>query len=98
MYVKYIQPIQEIAAEKGFALGRADRTIGRRNHTYVDRDLARPSDAPQRGLLQHAQQSCLHILRHLTDFIQQKSPSMGLLETPYVPGHRAGEGPFFVSE
>ena len=54
--------------------------------------------AVKTAVAQHAQQACLQLKRHVTNFIEEQSAAIGLLKTPAALALRAGESTALVAE
>ena len=63
-----------------------------------NRQFAGAAQAPDRAVLQNAEQFGLRADRHLADFVQQYGAVLGQLETARVSLHGAGEGALFMTE
>jgi hypothetical protein len=75
-----------------------NRAVGGRQHPDIDSCFRRPAQPAEFGFLQHAQEPGLHGQRHLSNLIEQKSPSASLLETSGPPANGARKGALLVAE
>ena len=64
----------------------------------IDRDRLRPSNPVNFPLLDRPQKLCLQMGMHFADFIQKKSPPVGLFKFTNTPSHRTGKGAFFMAK
>ena len=73
-------------------------SVGGGDHPHIHADGFRTAQPLELALLEHAQQLGLQTERHVSDFIQENSPAMGLFEAPHAVVDRAREGALDVSE
>src|SRR5688572_28577038 len=84
-----VEPVVEVLPEvPGVDLTRKV-LIGRGDDSGIDFDAARPADALELPLLEHAQELFLRRERHLADFVQKDRPLIGELEAAFALSDRA---------
>ena len=62
----------------------------------VHRLFARATHRANGALLKHSQQTGLHLLRHLTDLVEQHRAARRVAQQPFAIAIRAGESPAHV--
>jgi len=72
--------------------------VGRGDDSDIDLDGFGSAETDERFFLNHPEQFHLHVERHLADFVQEQSSSVGGLEDAYFGAVGAGEGAFFMAE
>src|SRR5688572_20348511 len=93
-----VQPVEQILAQLP-ALDRLDRhDVGGGDDPHVDRLLGAPAEAPERPLLEYAQQLHLGRRRHLGDLVEEQRAVIRQLEAPFAAVGRAGERALLVPE
>ena len=93
------QPVEEVEPE---GTGR-DRLLQIAmtggDHAGVERDVPRAAQPLHHPFLEHAEEPCLHLHRHVADLVEEQCPAPGDLELSCVPAApRAGEGASLVPE
>jgi hypothetical protein len=72
--------------------------VGGGDDPHVDIDRAVAANALEFAFLQHAQQFALERERHLADFIEKNSATVGQFEATFTFVGGPGERAFFVTE
>src|SRR6185503_15168845 len=72
--------------------------VRRGDDSHIGLDRSAAADSRVFALLENAQQPGLRLHRHVTDFVEEKSTSLGLLETAGGAGIGAGEGALLMAE
>jgi hypothetical protein len=68
------------------------------NDAHVGLDRRTAAHRRVLALLQHAQQPCLRLHRHVADLVEEQCAALGLLEAPFGARLRAGERALLVAE
>ena len=93
-----IEPIIEILTEPVFLDQPRQVLVGGGDDADIDADRLRPADRGHFARLEHAEQPCLRLHRHVADFIQEQGAALRLFELAGGPRLRTGKGPLFVAE
>src|SRR5215471_4314588 len=93
-----VEAIEKILPELTRGQRLLERTVGggKDPHTHLSCHYVAHRLALSR--LQHAQETALHLGRHVADLVEEDRPAVRLLEEPRLVGHRARERPAFVPE
>ncbi len=94
----HVQAIEQILAKLAGADRLAQVAMGRGHDPHVGADRLAPANRGEFALLQHAQQPCLRLGRHVADLVEEQRPPRRLLEAALRPVERPGEGPALVPE
>ena len=84
MNLDRIQPKQQILPESARRGLRIHIHVRRRDHPYIHAPRTRRSHAFQFSGLQHAQQLCLQLQRHVRNLIQKQRPVVRQFESPHA--------------
>ena len=95
---KHEDAVVEIFAKSSLPDLVFEVAMGRDDHSHVHGKRLISADALDFTFFQHPQQFRLHGGRHVSDFVEEQSAAVGLLEFSGVARGRAGERAFFVAE
>src|SRR5258708_7894003 len=95
---KYIQSIEEVAAELAIRNASCQIAVRRRDQTQIHFDGARAPKALKLMVLQDTQELGLHFQRYFSHLIQEQSALVGKFHTADLLRDGSGEGPFLVAE
>src|SRR5262249_42035502 len=88
----------EVAAERPGGDPGPERAVRRRHRAHVDFERARPADALEGVLLQHAQQLRLQLDREVANLVEEEGAAIGQLEAATALCDGAREGATLVSK
>src|SRR5262245_51429005 len=94
----YIEPIEQITAERARANCCLQISIGGCNYSYVCLNGLIAADSLKFTLLQHAQERNSSFHREFTDLIQEDRPSISQFEAAQSSLQRSGKGSFLMTE
>src|SRR5262245_17461560 len=95
---EHIEPVQQIGSKLSGGSHLLEVAIGGGNQPEVDLAGLRRSQTLELPFLKHAQQLSLQLKRKIADFIEEKRPAVGDLETAMTWIHGARERTALVAE
>ena len=99
LQVHHSQPVEEVEPERAGRDRPLQIPVAGGDHAGVQRYVPRAPQPLHYPFLEHAEEPCLHLHRHLADLVEKQCPASGDLELSCVPAApRAGEGAPFVPE
>src|SRR6202044_1035707 len=93
---KDVQSVEEILPECLVADGVSEMSVRGRKDADIDPDGLASADSLEFALLEHAQQSDLHLQRQLADFVQEECAAVGPLESAQTSLRGTSECPFLM--
>ena len=90
MNTNYIQTVKQVFAKQALLHTLFEILVCRCNHPHIDLDRCVTSDAVERTIGEHAQQSGLQLCRHVADFVEKQGPAVRLFEAALT--RRLGAG------
>ena len=94
----HVQAIVQILAERALFHRFAEVLVGGGDNAQIHANVAQAAEAPERLLLQHAQQLGLERQRNLADLVQEQSALVGQFEQPALLRPGVGERALLVAE
>ena len=98
LHAQYVQPKEEIFAERAVAHAAFEAPVGCCDHPDVNVDIPGAADPLEGLLVQKPQELRLQRRRHLPDFVQKHRAAVRRLEQPAPLSPRIREGSLFVAE
>jgi hypothetical protein len=95
---EHIQTVVQIHAELTIFDMLLEVLVCCRNDPHVALDGFAAANALKGSLLQNAQQFHLHLIGHVTYFIEEQCATLGELKSPFASRDSASEGAFFVTK
>src|SRR5690606_1715326 len=93
-----VQAIVQILTEQALLDLALQLAVCRSNDANVGSQRDPPADGGVLALLQHTEQACLSLHRHIADFVKKQRSGLRLLETAGHAGVSAREGPLLMPE
>src|ERR1700723_4519088 len=95
---EYVQPVVEVRAKCPVCNGGFQIAIRCRYYANIDFNGLRAADGFEFTFLQHPQECNLSVQRHLADFVEENSSSVGEFKSTEAALHRPGERALFVAK
>ena len=94
----HVEPVEEIFAEAPFFHLVHQIAVRGGDESHVDRELARPAQAPEGLRLQDLEELGLQLQRQLSDLVQENRATIGQLEQAGLAFLRVRERALLVTE
>ena len=93
-----VQPVIQVLAEPALRYCLTETHVCGRDHPDIDIDRLASANAHDLALLQKAQEMCLQIHRHVADFVEEESATIGVFDLPFGPGESTCESALLIAE
>ena len=94
----HLKSEEEIASELLFSNSLLEISVRRRHNPDIDSNRFASADSFKRLPFKHAKKFCLNLWTHLSDFIEEESPSVSLLKLSRPFSGGPGERSFLMAE
>ncbi|MNV59729.1 hypothetical protein D3C71_1521710 [compost metagenome] len=98
MDANHVQTVEQVFTEFAFLHALFKVLVRGGDNAHVDFNGGVAADAVKLPIGQHAQQTCLHVQRHIADFIEEKRSAVCLFKAALTNGICAGKRAFLMAK